>query len=466
MENKINVNSSSKSYKKTNYNEDSFFFVEYIDITLGDPITSLLLNPQYVAIGTMMGTIKLYLLYFTNEKLITINQSDLENVSGLSYDGDSEILYASIGDELIKNYEIKLGISNFSVNPTTFTNIYESPIEHTIKCENSYVIMAKENILKLEVFITESEEVKLKEENIKYEVIYFTKSLKKKGEIKSTNYFIPLDFDGLYFCWVEYINNKKDRNLCIQNVNTDGIISDVKYKFKADANYGHINHAKLLKDQKIAIVHELNKCEIRQFNNNFELVESFTHIGDEVYAIDIFYDDGDTISDNDINNNINENKIKEKKNEKKNMHESYKFNEENIYKLFKDDKINESIRTKSNGKTVLPKMDSNRNKKFIISNSSDLKTDSLNLLKNKTKKTKNIKAQSMNIITLDIDGNVNKYRNGVEEVLFNLYKIKNVHQDHKDKKFFNMGYVYYIKTDLNYFCITTDFGCYIIKKSE
>ena len=111
-------------------------------------------------------------------------------------------------------------------------------------------------------------------------------------------------------------------------------------------------------------------------------------------------------------------------------------------------------------------MDSNRNKKFIISNSNDLKTDSLNLLRNKTKKTKSNEPQSMNIITLDIDGNVNKYRNGVEEVLFNLYKIKNIHQDHKDKQFFNMGYVYYIKTDLNYFCITTDFGCYIIKKSE
>jgi hypothetical protein len=460
MENKINVKASSKTHKKTNNNEDSFFFVEYIDITLGDPITSLLLHPQYVAIGTMMGTIKLYLLSFNKEKLITINQSDLENVSGLSSDGDSDILYASIGDELIKNYEIRIGINNFNILPGSSTNIYESAMDHSIKCDNSYVLMAKDNILKLEVFITESEEVKLKEENIKYEVIYFRKSLNKKGEIKSTNYFIPLDFDGLYFCWVEYINNKKDRNLCIQNVNTDGIISDVKYKFKADANYGHINHAKLLKDQKIVIVHELNKCEIRQYNNNFELIESFIHIGDEVYAIDIFYEDGDTFSDNDVNSNINENKIKEKKNEKKNEYE------ENIYKSFKDEKINESIRAKSNIKKILPKMDSNRNKKFIISNSNDLKTDSLNLLRNKTKKTKSNEPQSMNIITLDIDGNVNKYRNGVEEVLFNLYKIKNIHQDHKDKQFFNMGYVYYIKTDLNYFCITTDFGCYIIKKSE
>jgi hypothetical protein len=168
MENKINVKASSKTHKKTNNNEDSFFFVEYIDITLGDPITSLLLHPQYVAIGTMMGTIKLYLLSFNKEKLITINQNDLENVSGLSSDGDSDILYASIGDELIKNYEIRIGINNFNILPGSSTNIYESAMDHSIKCDNSYVLMAKDNILKIEVFITESEEVKLKEENIKY----------------------------------------------------------------------------------------------------------------------------------------------------------------------------------------------------------------------------------------------------------------------------------------------------------
>ena len=67
---------------------------------------------------------------------------------------------------------------------------------------------------------------------------------------------------------------------------------------------------------------------------------------------------------------------------------------------------------------------------------------------------------------MDIDGNVNKYENGIEEKIFNLYDIKEIDKDHKDKKFFNMGYVYFIKTDLNYFCITTDFGCYIIRRNE
>ena len=94
-----------------------------------------------------------------------------------------------------------------------------------------------------------------------------------------------------------------------------------------------------------------------------------------------------------------------------------------------------------------------------------MKTDTLNLLKNKGINSKNDDLSTV-IITLDIDGNVNVYENKIEKTLFNLYNIENIHQDHKDKKFFNMGYVYYIKTDLNYFCITTDHGCYIIKRNE
>jgi len=31
------------------------------------------------------------------------------------------------------------------------------------------------------------------------------------------NYSIPLDYNGLFFIWVEFLSNK-DRNLCIKNV--------------------------------------------------------------------------------------------------------------------------------------------------------------------------------------------------------------------------------------------------------
>ena len=128
------------------------------------------------------------------------------------------------------------------------------------------------------------------------------------------------------------------------------------------------------------------------------------------------------------------------------------------------DKMNES--KKLTGKIILPKIENVRNKKISVANSGEIKSDSLNLIQNKTKKKNTDDNISLAIITLDIDGNVNKYENESEEKLFNLYDIKGIEQDQKDKQLFNMGYVYYIKTDLNYFCISTDHGCYIIKKNE
>ena len=72
---------------------------------------------------------------------------------------------------------------------------------------------------------------------------------------------------------------------------------------------------------------------------------------------------------------------------------------------------------------------------------------------------------SFSIITLDIDGNVNLYQYGKESTLFNLYDFKDISQKMKNYQFFSMGYEYYIKSNLNYFCISTDLGCFIIKKN-
>ena len=98
---------------------------------------------------------------------------------------------------------------------------------------------------------------------------------------------------------------------------------------------------------------------------------------------------------------------------------------------------------------------------------SEVKIDAINFIKLNLKNNR-IEENSLNyaIITLDIDGNVNKYENKHEGKLFNLYEINGIHQDFKDKKFFDMGYMYFIKTNLDFFCITTDHGCFIIKKNQ
>ena len=459
MEIKINKSKSPSKSNIINKYKNSFFLYEYIDIILGDPISSVLLSDKYAIIGTMMGRIKLLSLT-ENGKIILICSGSQEYISGLSLSDDNTKLYASIGDLEILSQEIREPLTNI-LPPSNYTKIYENDYEHNFCCDNSYVLMATYNLLKINIFLPENEEAIKEDTYIKYEVIYFNKNDKTnnnyKGEIKSTNFFVPLDFDGNYFCWVEYINDQKDRNLCIQYVDKDEIITKVDYQFHIDKNYGHINHAKIINKNRIFIVHDLNKCEIRNiYNNNFELIESFTHIGDEVYAVDIYMNDTNTFySEKNNYNNINL---------EKNIYQSYSFNNDHIYKGFNNEKFNESQKL---NRKKLPKIDINRNKKSLIPNSIELKTDSLNLLKNKSKKIKcTDNNTNFSIITLDIDGNVNKYENGVEEKLFNLYDINDIELDHKDKKFFNMGYVYYIKSDLNYFCISTDHGCYVIKRNE
>ena len=451
----------SKSNNLSETNNNSYSFYEYIDITLGDPISSILLNDKYVIIGTMMGKIKILSLISENEKIILINlRKPLENISGLSFSDDYSKLYASIGDLEIIIQKIKEPLTK-DLPPYLTLDLYETNYQHSINCENSYILMSHYNLLKINIFSPENEERIKDDVYINFEIIYFNKNdysnKNIKGHIKSTNFYVPLDFDGNYFCWVEYINDKMDRNLCIHNITKNDNIQEVDYKFQIDKNFGHISHAKIINKNKIFIVRDLNKCEIRNISSDFELLESFTHIGDEVYAVDIFIHESNTLYNEDKNNN-------HIKDFNKNISKSLVSNNEYIYKKSNDKKVNES--QKIHAINAIKNHKKKKNNLFE-SNSIELKTDSLNLLKNKSKKIKNIENnQNICIITLDIDGNVNKYENKVEEKLFNLYDIKNIEQDHKDKKFFYMGYIYYIKTNLNYFCITTDFGCYIIKKNE
>ena len=452
----------SKTTSKMSLNtfqNDNYYFYDYIDIAIGDPISALLLTDKYAIIGTMLGKIQLFVLNPTNERFITLNSENIEHISGLSYNEEYNILYTCIGDDEVKRFNLKELTSNPIMDGNNIS-LNEMPEQHSANCDNTYILMAKKDVLKLKLLPPELESSIKYDVYIEYEIIHFdcvgvdiNYYMGKKGKIKSTNYYVPLYFNGSYFCWVEYLNDKEDRNLCVEYLLKEEIINDVKYKFKVDKNYGHISHAKLLSDNRILIVHQLNKCEIRKVNEKFELIESFTHIGDEVYAIDIFYHEGNTFSSENLNDkNYLKNKI--------NNHELYDIKDDNIYKAIKGDKLDENKYLKGR---KLQKID--RNKKVGNTASIELKTDTLNLLKNKGINSKNDDLSTV-IITLDIDGNVNVYENKIEKTLFNLYNIENIHQDHKDKKFFNMGYVYYIKTDLNYFCITTDHGCYIIKRNE
>ena len=99
-------------------------------------------------------------------------------------------------------------------------------------------------------------------------------------------------------------------------------------------------------------------------------------------------------------------------------------------------------------------------------NNEKIELDEYLTIKQNIKKENIININNICIATLDVDGNVNLFKNKKEVTLFNLNDIEDIPQDHKDKNFFGMGYAYYMKTDLNYYCISSDHGCYIIKENN
>ena len=418
--------------------EFEYVYYDYIDIAIGDPISSITLTNKYVIIGTMTGGIKLY--NFKEKRIFIISKNNMEFISGLFFSSQEQILYASIGDVHYLKYEMKEPFMDNSM-PYSKIDLYETNTQHNYKCEDSCVLMSSDSILKLTIFRPELQEKIIDDVYIDYDITFLKKNnnlltkQKIEGKINSTNYYVPLDYDGTNFCWVEYKDENQNREICIQDISKGNVYTYIENKKSVDKRYGHINHAKLLKNNKILIIHNLNKCVIYKINEPFSEVENFNHIGDEVYSVDILYDN------NTLSRSYNKHFLYLNRN--KNYLDDYGTTDKE--KLNENQKLN--IKTKE-----------------LKSSASEKNYNSFNFVKYNTNKDKN--DENYIIITLDIDGNINKYENKIEEKLFNLYEINGIHQDFKDKKFFEMGYMYFIKTNLYFYCITTDHGCFIIKKKE
>ena len=45
-----------------------------------------------------------------------------------------------------------------------------------------------------------------------------------------------------------------------------------------------------------------------------------------------------------------------------------------------------------------------------------------------------------------------------------MFELDDIRQEEKDQQFFSMGYPYYLRFNKEYYTISTDYGCYIIKR--
>jgi len=444
---KTNIDNDSIRNKTIKIKPVEYLYYDYIDINVGDPISAITLTNRFVIIGTMTGGIKLY--YFNEKRIYIISKSNIENISGLSYSVKDHILYACVGDVHYLKYEMKEPFMNYSM-PFSIIDLYPNNSMHNYSCENSYTLTSPNSILKINIFVPELQEKIDDDSYINYEITSLKKNVNsytnpKSGRLKCTNFYVPLDFNGKYFCWVEYLNAKKERNILIQNVSLEQTSESIDNRLPINEKYGHVSHVKLLKGNKVLIIHNLNECQIYEINQHFDEVENFTHLGDEVYSVDVVY------GYNELSKSYNRNS----------------FLRINNNSIGADCGTSNKIRESENQRLKEKDKEKEKKLKNLKSSNSEAKMDAINFIKLNLYNNRNEDYNlNYSIITLDIDGNVNKYENKQEVKLFNLYEINGIHQDFKDKKFFNMGYMYFIKTNLEFFCITTDHGCFIIKKSQ
>ena len=344
-------------------NNGNYILLKLIPNHFADPISALCLTNEYIMVGTMMGSITLYDI--KNQLAISLTELNTENIADISFNQEEKAFLVAIGDEEIKIFRT----FNITSEQPLSINIYDSEMKHNQNCENSYVFLSPYYLFRIQLGQIDEGSFIVYNSNQEYELKHINLIENNKsfiGKIQMSNYSVPFDFNGK-FLWVEFLSNE-ERNICIADVIKMLINPEEKPKrYNLDKKvFKHISFAKIINDKSIFFVHSKNICEIRMIDDKFTLVEKFVHNGEEVYAVDLFYE----------------------------------------------------------------------------------------------------KENDLCIITLDVKGNVNLYKNKNEITLFNLYELNTIDKDYKDKQFFSMGYQYFIKSNLDYFCISSDHGCIIIKKNK
>ena len=255
---------------------NEYFIYKLIKTNFGDPISSILLTPDHVIIGTMLGQISSMALQ--SKKISILSEVNNEHISNISYNPNDEIINISIGDEKIlrykkdKNNPEKLSLFQKQSN-------YANDMEHKNFCQNAYTSLTSELLFRIQLSPPEEKCLNIIEIENEYDIINIINTeIIYIGRLPMTNYIVPFAFDGEYFAWVEFIG-PGERNICIANVinNETNININIKennknnkviipYKKTIGKNFGHISHLKILNESKIFLVHSLNICEIRQLN--------------------------------------------------------------------------------------------------------------------------------------------------------------------------------------------------------
>ena len=162
-------------------------------------------------------------------------------------------------------------------------------------------------------------------------------------------------------------------------------------------------------------------------DDNFTMTHSFYNLGDRVIGLDFFFKITKCVKDNNTTNLLDINK---KKNKDENSETETKKIYYNNNMINSEENLNSSINDKNN----------------IISNSENVKANA-----------------NINIILLDIDGNINYYNDKEIITLFNINKIPEIDKSIREKGLFSLNYPYLIKYYHPFMVVSTDNGCYVFQ---
>ena len=432
--------------------------------------------------------------YYNKNRIKKLYRNKIENISCISLSNDilnfsvgdfqlfhCEKLSSFIGKDITKAYNFKK-VDNYSCNKA-----------HDSFCETAQCFIVNNHYLILYLYYYDFN-WPLKFSQVKYRNIDLSNFEEIKGSIYMSNFNVPFDFDGDKFLYLEYYN-KNTR--CINIFSTLREQKLFQYFIKND--FDHISFMKILPDDSIFLCRKIYLCEIYiiKYNNNnitnkFNENESYNEINNDnknfiLLKSWIHHPNNEIIS---CNVYIIKNKIQKKKENKIEKDESNliqtkikrekekKIKNRNVIKSLKLIESNNSYDSYSESKNKIFNYKSNNyssrfNNIDDFENNEKEKTDILNV-NLKDNKINDIIEEKISyfILTLDIEGNFNIYRNnsekngGIKITLFNLYEIQNIEKKYKDLKFFSLGFPYYITMNDNYYVISTDNGIFVITSEK
>ena len=333
-----------------------------------------------------------------------------ENIPCLEFE-NNDIIYISLGDLEVITFQ---NMSTFNMNDETSTynysklRNYKLENDHIQYCENSTCMMGNACFL---IVFTEFANFNniLEEKDIRYE----NKNLKTfeivKGTIKLSNYVVPFDFDGDKFLFLDYLS-KEERKISV--FFTASKKPQYNYIIK-NRKFGHISHMKLLPNNKIFLCRNNKECEIHLMNKNFDEIEKWVHLGEDVISCYIYLKNKKKLYGNI--NNKDSNKLNESDNNDDNEDDNEYSDEDNNEKSL--DEINKNLLKLLENKALTGKA----SKKVFININQTINIATIQHNGDKTNKY-SAKKNEKNLISSN--GNENSYNHTESnQIIFNKKKL-------------------------------------------